>query len=54
MYMANLSLLPVAQKRLHPGFYAVSLSSMVVSAFGGVILGFLPVAYLLRKPSNRI
>ena len=52
IYMVHLSLLPVAQKRLHVGFYAVSLSSMLAGALGGVVLGLLPVAYLLRKPSN--
>ena len=53
IYSATVTSLIVTQKRLHPGFYAISALSALGGAFGGAIIGLLPAAYLLRKPSNR-
>ena len=53
IYSATLSSLIVAQKNLHPGFYAISFLSAIGGAFGSAILGLLPVTYLPQKTSNR-
>ena len=49
-YLSYVTILPVMQKRLHGVHYSFSFLSIVLSAIGGVVLGILPVAYLMTQP----